>query len=965
MPQDNYSMPTPPDGPEMPIPGVDLDEVRTLLGVIEDYRAALHGHVMGQLTAPLTPAAELAHQVAARQLGPVTMQLDRAGALADKIAGKVMSSVRGNLIDAYSRAGQVGLPVPSDEQVKYGLATGDYLGSLGMEPPIAGSHPAAAGIETNGVLNPPMPPAEGSPPIPTPAPAPAPVGPPGYLGPPVRQPPTAPPTTAPPGPSLLGGPMPPVQQPPAPGPGPATGTCPDPWTVYPEHPCAGMPTHPLPPGVPEFSSDGKQVYWTHDLGCAIIGRMPCYGPYPCCVPGIETLCAGQVFTKLSEWEKWLRHEPPYDGPTGCPDSTGQGTPPVCGADCKSDPATWPILKGATPEVIAYLRSACGLCFRADPDACGGPAPPPPPPPPGPPPGGCGTGIGAHLPMICTDDILGELQKATNAYSPSNGSMSRSLGFCDPEGTYPAWWEPVYKALPKPFDNLLTSLVAGVIDAIADGIASIENLAPQCNGGAMVRPAVGRFFIGLLNAISGGAFHQVTETIDAYLNYQCQAGLPGSAEARTAYYGNELNEEEFKAWVKLAGDCVPQQFKLLNAGRSRPDPLQATVLYRHECLDEDGWKARMRALGVIDDDDRDLFHKLTEAWPGIADIIRFAIRDVSDAQLVQKFGMDDQFEDKWQGDTERYGKAQGVSKSLARNYWRAHWQLPSPTQLYTMLHRLRPDKYADQVDSQGRPLAVDKDTVIQALTQQDILPFWVEKLTEVSYSPLTRVDTYRAYKLGILTEDDVKSALQDLGYDEDNAQTLTDFYSKRKRSDERKDAGYPTVTQAVQLYAKFLIGDNKLLEYFDGNELSDEEQSYALTAAKDKRTQQFLAQVQASVKRLFVGLDIDQPTATSLLINAGMSPADASDLTHTWVQVAKYKPKEISAAALCPLYERGLISDQQYAAKLRKLGYLDEDISILIANCQIKVEKDLATAEQKQAKAALAAAAADTKTKRRK
>jgi hypothetical protein len=57
---------------------------------------------------------------------------------------------------------------------------------------------------------------------------------------------------------------------------------------------------------------------------------------------------------------------------------------------------------------------------------------------------------------------------------------------------------------------------------------------------------------------------------------------------------------------------------------------------------------------------------------------------------------------------------------------------------------------------------------------DIMPAWRERLTQISFSPFTRVDIRRMHDQGILNEDEVVRAYKDIGYDDDKAEKLKDF-----------------------------------------------------------------------------------------------------------------------------------------------------------------------------------------------
>ncbi|MBA7556857.1 hypothetical protein ES705_49580 [subsurface metagenome] len=55
-----------------------------------------------------------------------------------------------------------------------------------------------------------------------------------------------------------------------------------------------------------------------------------------------------------------------------------------------------------------------------------------------------------------------------------------------------------------------------------------------------------------------------------------------------------------------------------------------------------------------------------------------------------------------------------------------------------------------------------------------MPYWRDKLIQVAYTPLTRVDVRRMYNLKIIGEEQVLKAYKDIGYNDENARYMTDF-----------------------------------------------------------------------------------------------------------------------------------------------------------------------------------------------
>jgi hypothetical protein len=89
--------------------------------------------------------------------------------------------------------------------------------------------------------------------------------------------------------------------------------------------------------------------------------------------------------------------------------------------------------------------------------------------------------------------------------------------------------------------------------------------------------------------------------------------------------------------------------------------------------------------------------------------------------------------------------------------------------------------------------------------QDVMPYWRDKLKQISYNPLTRVDVRRMFDMGILSYDEVVRAYKDIGYNEENAQRLAQFTQQLATSNDEDE------TQTV----KELTKSDVLQAYEDG------------------------------------------------------------------------------------------------------------------------------------------------------
>jgi len=158
----------------------------------------------------------------------------------------------------------------------------------------------------------------------------------------------------------------------------------------------------------------------------------------------------------------------------------------------------------------------------------------------------------------------------------------------------------------------------------------------------------------------------------------------------------------------------------------------------------------------------------------------AVREVFTPEIAQRFGQ-------YEGLPSDYVEAaekKGLSKLWAERYWAAHWTLPSIQQGFGMLHR----------GIIGEP---DLRLLMRAL---DIMPYWRDKLMQLSYKPLTRVDVRRMHLLGTLDEAGVNRAYRDVGYNDRNAGLMTDFTVRYNR---RSLAGF-TQRDVIKAYINRLI-----------------------------------------------------------------------------------------------------------------------------------------------------------------
>ena len=185
-------------------------------------------------------------------------------------------------------------------------------------------------------------------------------------------------------------------------------------------------------------------------------------------------------------------------------------------------------------------------------------------------------------------------------------------------------------------------------------------------------------------------------------------------------------------------------------------LQPTVLEEvrnRELVDDalvDDHLARAGYSGAVREALKELRHKI----PGQSDLVRFAVREAFDRGLADQLG----FITPLPGDFAVWMERQGFDQEWSERFWWSHWDLPSVTQGFDMLHR-------------G---VINLEDLKLLLRAKDVAPLWQDRLVDIAFTLPSRVDLRRMLKVGIITEAEVLKGYTERGYDTFWARALTDF-----------------------------------------------------------------------------------------------------------------------------------------------------------------------------------------------
>lgn len=345
------------------------------------------------------------------------------------------------------------------------------------------------------------------------------------------------------------------------------------------------------------------------------------------------------------------------------------------------------------------------------------------------------------------------------------------------------------------------------------------------------------------------------------------------------------------------DDIQELLKI--AGTVVLGPMELQQLYLRGEIDDGQLREKLHA-NRLSDHSIDLLKTLYDIIPPVQDIITMAVREVFSPEIVSKFGQMQDFPEEFGA----WAKKQGLTTFWAKNYWAAHWSLPSPLQAFEMLHR-------DVIDKK------ELDVLLRAL---DIMPYWRDKLTQIAYRPLTRVDVRRMFKLGVVDESGVMRAYKDIGYDDYNADLMTSFTKAFVAEPERK----LTKSDILSLFKKRGLTETETIQRLMMLGYPEATAWLLLHRALFEVENSMKTKAISSVRKLYVYGKIDETGAIAKLAGYNMDSNEINQYMQIWDLDRMDKVRNLTVKEIERFYIEKVITIEATLLELRELGYSIED-----------------------------------------
>ncbi|MEM2293665.1 MAG: hypothetical protein QXX41_10360 [Nitrososphaerota archaeon] len=400
------------------------------------------------------------------------------------------------------------------------------------------------------------------------------------------------------------------------------------------------------------------------------------------------------------------------------------------------------------------------------------------------------------------------------------------------------------------------------------------------------------------------------------------------------------------------------------------PEEIADAYLRGVITEEQHDAALRLMGYTD---FDISIKKALYWriPSPSDLIRMAVREVFTPEVAEKFGQYEDFPEAFK----EWGKRLGISEFWAKAYWAAHWELPSMSQGFEMFHRR----------------IITEEELKMLLRALDVMPFWRDKLIQLSYNVIPRVDLRRMYMMGILTEEDVYERYLDLGYKPEDARAMTEwtirYYAPEDESEleeyrnltrelivkayktglinrneafsrlvglkyhendaelilkladteleidggtEKQRAGREKITRHISdAYVRGLMNRGEAMEALLRLNYTYEEAENILKAAESDFIMEGIDDFITGVRNRYVDGVLNRDEAEAALTAANLDADGIKRLLWKWDMEKVKKSRLLSVSDLRTAFVKGVIDEGFVREELKNLGYDDKRVEVIV------------------------------------
>ena len=468
---------------------------------------------------------------------------------------------------------------------------------------------------------------------------------------------------------------------------------------------------------------------------------------------------------------------------------------------------------------------------------------------------------------------------------------------------------VFQAIEKEFKGQTTQTTKGLGDWVGKLFPITEDMKKHFQDIADLPPPIDIVVTALVTAgiFSGYIQSEISAVMERggwKAREATRPTLPDLSSLISVAWKEPEKWDKVKQYLGFAGLEDKAQEMVISAGRQFENAQQIMALLNRGEISKDEALSRLGRNGYGRTEAENIL-KLRLVIPPVQDLVRFSVREAYYEDYVKQYGLDQEFPNElaW------YGAQQGLSLEFCKYYWRSHWELPSLQMGFEMLHR-------------GVISDEDLDNLFIA---QDIMPWWRDKIKQISFVPFTRVDVRRMYREGVLGRDEVEQAYRDIGYDEYRAGKMTEFVIAWAGAGRKKQ----TQSQVIRAYDWDVVTCDEAAALLVALGYSEETADNILTVHDYEEAEKAHKAIIAVIEVRYKRREIDANVVYAKFGELGITGKRTADILERWDAERVLEEPQPSKADVLRWFKKDILTESIFKAEMRKLGYSDRLIYLYI------------------------------------
>jgi hypothetical protein len=352
--------------------------------------------------------------------------------------------------------------------------------------------------------------------------------------------------------------------------------------------------------------------------------------------------------------------------------------------------------------------------------------------------------------------------------------------------------------------------------------------------------------------------------------------------------------------------------LHNLNSVYPEQMVRNLFFRNE-WDDSKLLQYTRNFRIPDADIKD-WKQFWTVFPTMQELILFAVRECYETPLDQEGPLDlDR-----PGIFDSEAKKAGADKHYAKLAWRAHWQLPSLLRGYEMFHR---------------KVITSKEELKGLMKALDIAPHWREKLIDISYKLMTRVDLRRVYKAGFIEPEELPGHYESQGYDPTTASLLAGWTEVNENPYDKE----LTLSMILDLYDHREYGEPETLQMLEAIGYKPEIADDVLKRHKFKKQDSINKRRLTYIKKGYINNIFSESEAIQKITALGYKEQFAWDELTDYKVDKALKDLRLTTQQLQKIYTENIWDYEKVNNYLAGKGYTPDDRHALLTLWDLEKE----------------------------